>query len=968
MSVPADAKILNNFEREIQSLKRLRHRHIVKLVGSYTDRDLVGLIIDPVGDMDLGEFLGHAKMDSVLRKRQLRPFFGCLATALAYLHQKDVRHNDIKPQNILVKDSQVYLTDFGMARTWNKNGHSTTIGNHERGTPPYYAPELIHGQQMAKSLAGYSTDDFESFYKTHGTCRFDRLAANGEATELWMREIGSRLSKHDAKALDWVKWMMKYEMDDRPSPMRLRAEIIDTSDEGSQTFICAACSSPEGLDDEKNGDIHQPQPVAATDLGRFERESSLAQRAMADVPFPTASLVPSYILAGTNHLSHTAVEDTQRYNPLAVNLFVYGRLMFPGILHSVAAASLEGAYAPKLRRRLYPTTGDWARADVSIKSASDNRTPARLLGYDRWRPRGLNCAVAQEVRFTERIVKQCSRLGPAKSTSEMFQPPGNVTGFLVLRLRSDALRYCDLLLQSDVETLWRMAPPTDDDDDDRDNRVSHDRHDSSPLLERRKFEVEVELDYGSMQTIGAETYVWSHGTRDLVDLWNEDRFVRSTVMTNCWHHNPTGRLKNSSLQVVCTWSSLCAIMSGDIPALAGLLEDRHFSPDSPCRRYGLPLHAAVVAGRDDMVRLLISQKANLDASSGLYGTPLIAAAIHGRIIITKTLLHQGVNVLASHRVHINALYQAVSHVKYALTEMLLEHGARLSTNWGEILDLADGLGADGADIQKLLSLYDVRGRTRPARRRRVAKIRSAMRDRRRQGRRLDDVDEMALVRQAETSWDMVQYSEVGTSVIRRLATVMQMPYNWRGRRAVELTVAALDAGAPLDLIQLIRMSIHPVKAILDMLRQSDGLHQKLDSLSLGSSRLIQGVDGGYGKDSDSDSETSSGRRCSRDSTPDMRRERNHGARHMPSISTRADGLSLSHSRPPSHFRMNRSPRTDETEDNGERRAHRSRASSVHSAPRQDYNHLSVPGLEASGSLRRSVSAREARSPHRRRED
>lgn len=136
-----DERLLRQFESEIQALKRLWHPHIVKLKGSYTDQRFLGIIMKPVADMNLDEYLREASMDETLRRRQLRSFSGCLATALAYLHQKNIRHNDIKPQNILVANSNVYLSDFGTSRAWGTEGRSTTQGSHEGYTPRYSAPE-----------------------------------------------------------------------------------------------------------------------------------------------------------------------------------------------------------------------------------------------------------------------------------------------------------------------------------------------------------------------------------------------------------------------------------------------------------------------------------------------------------------------------------------------------------------------------------------------------------------------------------------------------------------------------------------------------------------------------------------------------------------------------------------------------------------------------------------------------------
>ncbi|KAK1753995.1 hypothetical protein QBC47DRAFT_423793 [Echria macrotheca] len=65
LSVLLDSTVLREFEAELNSLKRLCHDHIVKLVGSYTDSDTVGIVMTPVADCDLEEFLRNAATDPI---------------------------------------------------------------------------------------------------------------------------------------------------------------------------------------------------------------------------------------------------------------------------------------------------------------------------------------------------------------------------------------------------------------------------------------------------------------------------------------------------------------------------------------------------------------------------------------------------------------------------------------------------------------------------------------------------------------------------------------------------------------------------------------------------------------------------------------------------------------------------------------------------------------------------------------
>ena len=107
--------------------------------------------MEPVADMDLKDFLRRTPFpeDDL---DVLRTYFGCLCSAMTYLHQKNCRHKDIKPANILVKDYQVYITDFGLALDWTELSGETTTGAPKIYTHAYAAPEVaLSGKRNTKS-------------------------------------------------------------------------------------------------------------------------------------------------------------------------------------------------------------------------------------------------------------------------------------------------------------------------------------------------------------------------------------------------------------------------------------------------------------------------------------------------------------------------------------------------------------------------------------------------------------------------------------------------------------------------------------------------------------------------------------------------------------------------------------------------------------------------------------------------
>jgi hypothetical protein len=247
------------------------------------------------------------------------------------------------------------------------------------------------------------------------------------------------------------------------------------------------------------------------------------------------------------------------------------------------------------------------------------------------------------------------------------------------------------------------------------------------------------------------------------------------------------------------------IRTGDKSALADLLNS-NIDPNAKCRVYGAPLQAAVVTGRIDMVRMLLDYGAKVNTVGGQYGTPLIASTCTSRKAITKLLLRNGADVFASDSVHVNALYQAVANGDYAVAEILLEHGAWLGRDWYETRDMTEERGDE--DFEGLLDAYDVRKmhRQHVAAGSRYARERECRRD-----RRSEDLG----------TWDGVKYSKIMLAVVRKTAAVQGASGSWRGQRGVAVTVAALDAGAPLKLIALLRNAVAPMQALMEILRKGD---------------------------------------------------------------------------------------------------------------------------------------------------
>lgn len=61
------------------------------------------------------------------RATDIPKWFGCLANAVAHIHETGIRHRDIKPENILMKGGAVLLADFGISKMGLGQTLSTTV-------------------------------------------------------------------------------------------------------------------------------------------------------------------------------------------------------------------------------------------------------------------------------------------------------------------------------------------------------------------------------------------------------------------------------------------------------------------------------------------------------------------------------------------------------------------------------------------------------------------------------------------------------------------------------------------------------------------------------------------------------------------------------------------------------------------------------------------------------------------------
>lgn len=143
---PENARRANNlFEREGLSLRELgQHSQIPELLDEFAEDDQQYLVLEYIDGNNLEEEL-WAK--GVFNEAKIRHVLSDLLSILEFMHDRQLIHRDIKPDNIIHRssDDQMVLVDFGATKLITATAFLKR-GTHI-GTEDYTAPEQqLHGR------------------------------------------------------------------------------------------------------------------------------------------------------------------------------------------------------------------------------------------------------------------------------------------------------------------------------------------------------------------------------------------------------------------------------------------------------------------------------------------------------------------------------------------------------------------------------------------------------------------------------------------------------------------------------------------------------------------------------------------------------------------------------------------------------------------------------------------------------
>lgn len=131
-------RFLQKFIKEAKTIFKLKHPNIIQIYDIFTENGTAYYVMEHIDGLSLNELVNQ---HGALSEKTAIAYIKKAGSALAYIHERNINHLDVKPGNIMIRetDNEVILIDFGVAKQYDSEtleGTTTTPVGISHGYSP----------------------------------------------------------------------------------------------------------------------------------------------------------------------------------------------------------------------------------------------------------------------------------------------------------------------------------------------------------------------------------------------------------------------------------------------------------------------------------------------------------------------------------------------------------------------------------------------------------------------------------------------------------------------------------------------------------------------------------------------------------------------------------------------------------------------------------------------------------------
>jgi serine/threonine protein kinase len=293
---------IENFRREIRAQAKLNHKNLVQAFDAGEDGNVHFLVVEYVPGTDLRRLV---RTKGKLSVQQAANIIKQSAEGLAYAHEVELIHRDIKPGNILVTpDGIAKISDLGLAFYLN-DPNDPRVGK-VVGTADYLSPEQIKTPNHITSTSDIYSLGCTLYYAITGKVPFpggnsrNKAKRHLEETPWHPRRFNEEVSDD---FVDLIGDMMEKDPKQR---IQTAAEVAE------RLSPWAADNSPLREEDLDERPRWMPAPSQAIDAQDTDVNADVAELAMSELTDDASQGEMQQTYSGTDQMTDSGSSITQK--------------------------------------------------------------------------------------------------------------------------------------------------------------------------------------------------------------------------------------------------------------------------------------------------------------------------------------------------------------------------------------------------------------------------------------------------------------------------------------------------------------------------------------------------------------------------------------------------------------------------------------------------------------------------------